>query len=205
MGQMSAVVELDECRDEVSGGRNLSRARVGNSNGGGGGGMDDVLRRLGAVEVTVLEIQKQVSGISTTLPTLSTKDDLHVVKDDVKDLRTEVGAIVAVIPHLATKADLKDVKTEVGTIAAVIPHLATKADLKDVKTEVGTIAAVIPHLATKADLKDVKTEVGAIAAVIPHLATKADLAELSEKLIKWLIATGIATTGLIATAMKFVH
>ena len=98
--------------------------------------MDDVLRRLGAVEVTVLEIQKQVSGISTTLPTLSTKDDLHVVKDDVKDLRTEVGAIVAVIPHLATKADL---------------------------------------------------------------------AELSEKLIKWLIATGIATTGLIATAMKFVH
>jgi hypothetical protein len=179
---MNAVIELDERSEEISSGKYPPRSHVGKSNSGGGGGMDDVLRRLGAVEETVLEIQKHVSGISATLPLLSTKDDLHAVKDDVSDLRTEVAGI-----------------------AAVMPHLATRADLKDVKTEVGAIAAVIPHLATKADLKDVKTEVGAIAAVIPHLATKADLAELGEKLIKWLIATGIATTGLIATAMKFVH
>ena len=134
--------------------------------------MDEVLKRLGVVETVVSETKVQVAA---TLPHLATRDDVRAVRVEVAEVRAEVRAIAAVMPHLATKADLKDVKTEVGAIAAVIPHLA------------------------------MKTEVGAIAAVIPHLATKADLAELSEKLIKWLIATGIATTGLIATAMKFVH
>jgi hypothetical protein len=114
---------------------------------------------------------------------------LGVVETAVSETKLQVGAIAATLPTLATKDDLH----------------AVKDDVSDLRTEVRAIVAVIPHLATKGDLKDVKMEVGAIAAVIPHLATKADLAELSEKLIKWLIATGIATTGLIAAAMKFVH
>jgi hypothetical protein len=133
MGQMNAIVELDECRDEVSGGRNPPRLRVGKSNGGGGGDMDEVLKRLGAVETAVSETKAQV--------------------------------------------------------AATLPHLATRDDVRAVRVEVA----------------EVRAEVRVIAAVIPHLATKADLAELSEKLVKWLIATGIASTGLIATAMKLFH
>jgi hypothetical protein len=177
MGQMNAMVELDECRDEISGGRYPPRVRTGKSNSGGGGGMDDVLRRLGVVEETVLEIRTQVSSISATLPHLATKDDLHAVKDDVSDLRTEVRAIAAILPHLATK---DDVRVEIS---------AVRVEVAEDRTQVAGIAAVIPHLATKADLAAVRVEV----------------VELGEKLIKWLIATGIATAGLVVTAMKFVH
>jgi len=109
---MSAVAERDDCSDEVRGEKYPSHLRVGKSNGRDGG-MDDVLKRLGAVESTVSEIRSQVS-----------------------------------------------------TIVAVIPHLATKADLAAVRVEV---------------------------------------AELGTKLIKWLIATGIATAGLVVTGMKFFH
>lgn len=69
--------------------------------------MDDVLRRLGSLE------------------------------KDVSVIKTDVGAIIALIPHLATKADV-----------ALIPHLATKAEV-----------ALIPHLATKADVSDAVTSV----------------------------------------------
>ena len=67
MGQLNEVVELDECRDEVSGGRYPPRMRGAKSNSGGGG-MDEVLKRLGAVESTVSEIRTQVSGISAVMP-----------------------------------------------------------------------------------------------------------------------------------------
>jgi hypothetical protein len=166
MGQMNEVVELDECRDEIGGGRYPPRSRAGKSNSGGGDGMDDVLKRLGAVETAVSETKVQVGAIAATLPHLATKDDVRAVRVEVAEVRTEVRAIAAVIPHLATKADLKDVKTEIGAIAAAIPHLATKADLG---------------------------------------AVRAEIAELGTKLISWLVATGIATAGLVVTAMKFVH
>jgi hypothetical protein len=49
----------------------------------GGGDMDDVMRRLGAVET------------------------------DISDMKADISAIKAVIPHLATKADVSDVKTSI--------------------------------------------------------------------------------------------
>jgi hypothetical protein len=147
MGQMNAMVELDECRDEVSDGRFPSRVRVGNSNGGGGGDMDEVLKRLGAVETAVSEIKVQVGAIAATLPHLATKDDVRV----------EISAV---------RVEVAEVKAQVAGIAAVMPHLATKADLG---------------------------------------AVKAEVSELGSKLISWLVATGIATAGLVITAMKFVH
>jgi hypothetical protein len=140
-GQMNAMVELDECRDEV---RFPSRVRVGNSNGGGGGDMDELLKRLGAVETAVSETKVQVAA---TLPHLATKDDVRV----------EISAV---------RVEVAEVKAQVAGIAAVIPHLATKADLG---------------------------------------AVRAEIAELGTKLISWLVATGIATAGLVVTAMKFVH
>ena len=105
--------------------------------------MDDVLKRLGAVETAVSETKVQVSAIAATLPHLATKDDVRAVSVEVAEVRTEVRAIAAVIPHLATKADLG--------------------------------------------------------------AVRAEVADLGTKLISWLVATGIATAGLVITAMKFVH
>jgi hypothetical protein len=76
---MTAVVDLEECRSEVSSDKYPSRARVGKSNGGGGG-MDDVLKRLGVLESSVADIRAQVSGISATIPHLATKADVSAVE-----------------------------------------------------------------------------------------------------------------------------
>lgn len=79
---MGAIVDADRFRQ-----------KAGGTSGGDGGTMDDILRRLGAVEATV------------------------------GDLRTDVGAIKAVMPHLATRADISSLETKVirwlvGTLIA---------------------------------------------------------------------------------------
>jgi len=93
---------------------------------------------------------------------------------------------------------LGSVETQVSGILGIIPHLATKADLAEVKASVRAIEAVIPQLATKAGL-------AAIEAVIPQLATKADVASIETAIIKWIIATTLASTALAFTIAKFVH
>jgi len=57
------------------------------------------------------------------------------------------------------------------------------------KSEVSAIRATIPHLATKADVMDVRTAV----------------ADLETRIIKWIIATVLASAGLAFTIAKFVH
>ena len=74
------------------------RNPVSNSSAGsgsGGGDVEDILKRLGNVETHVSE------------------------------LRSQVSAILAIIPHLATKADVADVRAGVGQV---------KADLAAVQT-----------------------------------------------------------------------
>ncbi len=112
--------------------------------------MDDILKRLGSVEAAVSEV------------------------------RTQVGAISAVIPHLATKANLTPIETSISELRAVIPHLATKADLKELKADL---------VGMKADLADVKTSVASMEAAV----------------IKWLVATVLASATLAFTVAKFVH
>ena len=70
-----------------------ARSTVSNSSvgsGSGGGDVDDILKRLGNVETHVSE------------------------------LRSQVSAILAIIPHLATKADVADVKADVAAVETVI-------------------------------------------------------------------------------------
>jgi len=120
--------------------------------------MDDVLKRLGAVESSVLEMRQQVSGIAATIPSLATKSDVGDMRVEVSELRGEVRGIAATIPHLATKADLS---AEIGSVRA-----------------------------------DLKSEIGSVRAAIGALETS---------IIKWLIATVIAATGLGVAIEKFVH
>jgi predicted membrane protein len=66
--------------------------------------------------------------------------------------------------------------------------------LGNVEAQVSAIPAIIPHLATKADVAD-----------IPQLATKADVAALETAIIKWIIATVLASAALAFTIAKLVH
>jgi hypothetical protein len=147
--------------------------------------MDDVLKRLGAVESSVFELRVQVGGIAATMAT----------NDDLNELRVQVGAIAAKIPHLATNDSLNELKAVIPHLAtsdslnelkAVIPHLATRDALAEVK-------AVIPHLATTADLK---AGIGSL---------RAEMGAMETRIIKWMIATVLTAVGLAFTIAKFVH
>jgi Mg2+ and Co2+ transporter CorA len=84
-----------------------SRAAASLERGAGDGGdMDDVLKRLGVVEASVA------------------------------DIRVQLGAVTAVLPHLATKADLTSVKTEI------------KEEVRSVRAEVQTLRADMHSLET---------------------------------------------------------
>jgi hypothetical protein len=84
---MSAAIKFDE-------------GRGGAMSGDGEGGMNDVLKRLGAVETSVVETRIQVASIAAIIPTVATQ--------------ATVESIAATIPHLAAKADLNELKSEVG-------------------------------------------------------------------------------------------
>lgn len=77
----------------------------------------------------------------------------------------------------------------------------------ELKSQVSAILAVIPHLATKADLMDVRAELSAsVADVRASVAdVRASVAAVETAIIKWIIATTLATGALAFTIAKFVH
>jgi hypothetical protein len=157
MGQMSAAVERDEYRDEVRGGKYPPQFRVGVSDGGGGGMEDDVLKRLGVVESSVSEI------------------------------RTQVGGITSILPHLATKADLS---REIGSVRAEVG-----SGIAALSSEIGSVRAEIGSL--KVDLTE---NIGLL---------KVDLTEkiglLENRLVRWIIGIIIAAAGLAFTIGRYGH
>lgn len=54
--------------------------------------MEDIVRRLGAVESAVSEIKAQVASIVSILPHLATKADVNALKADISAVRVEVHA-----------------------------------------------------------------------------------------------------------------
>ena len=122
---MSEAIQLDDYVDETRSDSYTPRA-LARKSGGNGGAMDDVLKRLGAVESSVSELRIQVGGIAGTMAT----------KDDVNKLQVQVSGTAATIPYLATKDDLKELQAQVSGIAAAIPYLATKADLSAMETTI---------------------------------------------------------------------
>ena len=130
---MSEAIQLDDpvedYIDESRRSDSYSSRAVPRKSGGSGGNMDDVLKRLGAVESSVSELRVQVSGIAATMAT----------KDELNRLQAQVGGIAATIPYLATNEALNEIK-------ATLPSLATKAD---VKADILTLRADMYAMETK--------------------------------------------------------
>ena len=54
--------------------------------------MEDILRRLGAVELAVSDIKAQVASIASVLPHLATKADVNALRAEISGVRSEVHA-----------------------------------------------------------------------------------------------------------------
>ena len=83
--------------------------------------------------------------------------------------------------------DVEDILKRLGSVETHVSEL---------RSQVSGILAVIPHLATKADVADVRAAVGQV---------KADVAAVETAIIKWVIATTLASAALAFTIAKFVH
>jgi hypothetical protein len=144
----------------------LDHLRGKASRGGGGsdgGSVDDILKRLGVLESSNTEI------------------------------RTQLGAIAAVLPHLATKADVSDLRTEIS---------GCRVEIGSVKADVSALAAVIPHLATKAEMQGVRAEMQGIR--VETQGIKADIKGMESALIKWIVGTTLGAATLAFAIAKFV-
>jgi hypothetical protein len=77
-----------------------------------------------------------------------------------------------------------------GNVDDILTRLgAVEISVSEVKAQVSTILGIIPHLATKADV----------------IAVKADMSAMETAIIKWIIATTLATAALAFAIAKFVH
>ena len=76
--------------------------------------------------------------------------------------------------------DVEDILKRLGNVETHVSEL---------RSQVSAILAIIPHLATKADVADVKADVAAVETTI----------------IKWIVATVLASAALAFTIAKFVH
>jgi hypothetical protein len=134
-------------------GRHSSSDSDSGGGGGGGGDVEDILKRLGNVET------------------------------DVSELKSTTSAILATIPHLATKADVADVRSAVAELRAEM-----SSELGSVRTEMSTGFGAL------------RTE---MAAGLGALRT--EMAARETAFIKWMIATVLTVAGLAFAIAKFVH
>lgn len=150
---MANVVELDDCRAEISGDTYAWRRPRGGPFGGGGGGMDEILKRLGAIESSVSEIRVQVS------------------------------AIAAVMPHLATMADVAELRVEMRSESGSV-RSETSSQISSARGEISSL----------------KGEMGSQVGQL-----RGEISAVESRIIKWIVATVIATAGLAFSIAKFVH
>jgi hypothetical protein len=83
--------------------------------------------------------------------------------------------------------DVEDILKRLGNVETHVSEL---------RSQVSAILAIIPHLATKADVADVRVAVGQV---------KADVAAVETAIVKWIVATVLASAALAFTIAKFVH
>ena len=137
--------------------------------------MEDVLRRLGNVETDVSELKVQVGALQATIPHLSTKADVQEVRTAVAELRNEMSAGFG-----SLRAEMS---AGLGSLRA------------EMSAELGALRAEM--LAGMGSLRaDMSAGLGSL---------RAEMSARDTKMIKWLIATALAVVGLALTIAKFVH
>jgi hypothetical protein len=105
---------------------------------------------------------------------------LGIVESHVSELRPQVSAILAVLPHLATKADLAELRSTI------------KTDIADVRVALTSDIAGV-RAALSAGLADVRGEL------------RAGIAAVETRMIKWIVATMTTLAALAFSVAKFVH
>src|ERR1700676_1021740 len=83
--------------------------------------------------------------------------------------------------------DVEDILKRLGNVETHVSEL---------RSQVSAILAIIPHLATKADVADVRTAGGQV---------KADVAAVATAIVKWTVASVLASAALAFAIAKFVH
>jgi hypothetical protein len=116
------------------------------------------------------------------------------VETDVSELKSTTSAILATIPHLATKADVADVRSAVAELRAEM-----SSEFGSVRTEMSTgFGALRTEMA--AGLGASRTEAAAGLG-----ALRTEMAARETAFIKWMIATVLTVAGLAFAIAKFVH
>ena len=82
---------------------------------------------------------------------------------------------------------MEDILKRLGNVES---HVA------ELRSQVSAIGAIIPHLAKKADVADVRAAVGQV---------KVDVAAVETAIIRWIVATVLASAALAFAIAKFVH
>jgi len=100
----------------------------------------------------------------------------------VEDILKRLGAV---------ETSISELKSQMSGILAILPHLATKADVADVRTDVADVRTDVANV--KADVAQLRGEMGA------------GISGLETRIIKWIVATLLTSTGLAFTIAKFVH
>jgi hypothetical protein len=101
---MSAVIDTAPVR---------GRAPAHKSNESGGD-MDDVLKRLCALESLASATRADVSAIKAVLPHLATKEDIGLIKAESNGVRAEINAVNS------------GLKTDIGDLRAAIAEAETR-------------------------------------------------------------------------------
>ena len=100
------------------------------------------------------------------------------------------------------ESDVSELKAEVRAISAIIPHLATKADLK---AEIGSVRAEI--VGVRVEVAEVRVEVADVRTAVAKVETQ--VASMETTIIKWIVATVLTASGLTSgiafSIARFVH
>lgn len=143
--------------------------------GSGGGQVEDILERLGNVETDVSELKSKVSAILATVPHLATKADVMDVRSAVAESRAEMSSAIG-----SLRADMD---RGLGSLRA------------DMEQGLGSLRADMER-GFGSMRSDMERGFGSI---------RADMVARENAFMKWMIATVLAAGGLALTIAKFVH
>ena len=108
-----------------------------------------------------------------------------------------MGNVVGYSPRNPVSNPSADSGNGEGDVEDILKRLSNvETHVSELRSQVSAILAIIPHLATKADVADVRAAVGQV---------KADVAAVETAIVKWIVATVLASAALAFTIAKFVH